>query len=465
MPRARAASVAARMNAIDPQQSYTVTHARVLAIAVPMTLSSATTPLLGVVATAVIGRLGEAHMLGAVAMSSVVFDCLFWLFAFLRMSTVALTAQALGRGDVAEERATLFRALMLAAAIGLALIALQVPLAGGIYRLMGASAEVTRAAETYFSVRIWSAPFALANYVLLGWFVGLARATTALMLQVVINVIDAAVIALLVLGFDLGVAGAAFGALVAEIVGTVAGLAIALRIVGARMPDVRRVFDGARLLRMFVINRDIMIRTAALITAWGFFAAQGARAGDVVLAANSVLHNFVLVGAFFLDGFASAAEQLCGRAVGARNGAAFARAVRLSLSWGFAFGVGATLALIIVGPWLIDLMTASADVRLVARDYLVYAALASVIGTFAFTYDGIYIGATWTRDMRNLMIVTIALYFAAWWLTRPFGNTGLWIAILVFLGARGALQAARYPALARATFRKQPYPSGNKMDS
>jgi MATE family multidrug resistance protein len=196
------------VNAIDPARPYLVTHARVLAIAIPMTLSSATTPLLGVVATGVIGRLGEAHLLGAVAMSSVVFDCLFWLFAFLRMGTVALTAQALGAGDVAEERATLFRALLVAAGIGTALILLQVPLAGGVYRMMGASAEVTRAGETYFAIRIWSAPFALANYVLLGWFVGLARANVALALQVVINLIDAVAIALLVLVFDLGVAAA-----------------------------------------------------------------------------------------------------------------------------------------------------------------------------------------------------------------------------------------------------------------
>jgi MATE family multidrug resistance protein len=443
------------MNIIDTRP-YTVTNTRVLAIAIPMTLSSATTPLLGVVATAVIGRLGQAHLLGAVAMSSVVFDCVFWLFAFLRMGTVALTAQALGAGDLAEERATLIRALLLAGAIGLALIVLQVPLASAIYRMMGASDDVTRAAETYFNVRIWSAPFALANYVLLGWFVGLARASIALALQVVINVIDAAAIALLVLHFDLGVAGAGYAALVAEIVGTAGGLVIALRIVGAQMPDFARIFDRDRLMRLIVINRDIMIRTAALIAAWFFFAAQGARAGDTVLAANSVLHNLMLVGAFFLDGFASAAEQLCGRAVGARDGAAFSRAMKLSLAWGFGFGAATTLAFIAGGPWLIDLMTASPDVRNTAREYLIYAALTSVIGTFAFTYDGIYIGATWTRDIRNLMIVALALYFAVWWLTLPLGNTGLWIAILTFFGSRGALQAARYPALARATFNPRP---------
>jgi len=277
------------------EPSYIVTHARVLAIAIPMTLSSATTPLLGVVATGVIGRLGEAHLLGAVAMSSVVFDCLFWLFAFLRMGTVALTAQALGAGDVAEERATLFRALLVAAGVGAALIALQVPLASAVYRMMGASPEVTRAAETYFYVRIWSAPFALANYVLLGWFVGLARANVALALQVIINLIDAVAIALLVLLFDLGVAGAALAAVIAEIIGTAVGLTVALRVVGARTTLVR-LLDRDRFVRLFVINRDIMIRTAALITAWLFFAAQGARSGDVVLAANSVLHNLMLIG-------------------------------------------------------------------------------------------------------------------------------------------------------------------------
>jgi MATE family multidrug resistance protein len=219
------------------------------------------------------------------------------------------------------------------------------------------------------------------------------------------------------------------------------------------MPAAATIFDRARLIRLFVVNRDILIRTALLIGAWGFFASQGARSGDVVLAANSVLHNLMLVGAFFLDGFALAAEQLCGRAIGARDATSFSRAMKLSLAWGFAFGAATTIALLIAGPWLIDLMTASADVRVAARQYVVYAALTAVIGTFAFTYDGIYIGATWTRDMRNLMILSLAAYVLVWWLTLPLGNTGLWLAILTFFGARGALQAARYPALVRATFR------------
>jgi multidrug resistance protein, MATE family len=440
------------VNAPSAPPSFTITHRRVLAIAVPMTLASATTPLLGVVATAAIGRLGEAHLLGAVAMASVVFDCLFWLFGFLRMGTVALTAQALGARDVAEERATLIRALLVAAAIGIALILLQWPIALLVFRLLGASVEVTRAAEFYFYVRIWSAPFVLANLVLLGWLIGLARANTALALQVLVNAVNFAATVILVLYVGLGVTGAAFAAVFAEAIGMLVGLAIAFRMVGAALPARTSILDRERLERLFLVNRDIFIRTAALIVAWGFFTAQGARAGDVVLAANSVLHNLLLVGAFFLDGFASAAQQLCGRAVGAHDEASFRRAVTLTMSWGFGFGVATTLLTLALGPWLIDVMTASADVRLVARDYLLYAALASVIGVFAFAYDGIYVGATWTRDMRNLMIVSLVLYLAAWWLLRPYGNTGLWLAILIYFGARGALQAARYPALARRTF-------------
>jgi len=441
------------VNAPSPPPRYVVTNARVLAIAIPMTLANITTPLIGVVGSAVIGRLGQAHLLGAVAMSSVVFDCMFWLFAFLRMGTLALTAQALGRRDLAEERATLMRALLISAATGLMLILLQVPLSAIIFRLMGASPEVTAAAKTYFVVRIWSAPFVLANLVLLGWVVGLARAATALLLQIAINLINVGVTALLVLHYDFGVAGAAAGALAGEGIGTVAGLIVAIRVVGAQLPDRALIFDRARLLRLLVVNRDIFIRTAALIIAWGFFAAQGARSGDTILAANSVLHNLVLVGAFFTEGFASAAQQLCGRAVGAHDGIGFSRAVRLSIGWGFGFGAAATLTLLAFGPALIDLMTASPEVRVAARSYLVYAAISSVIGVFAFAYDGIYIGATWTREIRNLMVVALALYLATWWLTLPIGNTGLWIAILVFFGARGALQGAWYPQLVRRTFK------------
>jgi len=436
-----------------PLSRLPVTSARVFAIAGPAMLANLTTPLLGIVGTAAIGRLGEAHLLGGIAMSALVFDGVFWLFAFLRMGTVALTAQALGAGDAAEQRAVLLRALLIAALVGVLLIALQAPLASAIYRALGGSDAVRAAAESYFFVRVWSAPCALANFAVLGWLVGIARAGTALVLQIAINVVNMTATVLLVLVLDYGIAGAALAAVLAETSGLVLGLGIAWLLAGRR-------FDGAtgvllrrdKLVRMVAINRDIMIRTAAIISAFAFFTAQGARAGDVALAANAVLHNFILIGSFFLDGFATAAEQLCGRAVGANDGLGFVEATRRILAWGFLFGAATTVFFLIVGGPLIDVMTTSDAVRETARQFMLFAALAPALGVAAYAFDGIYIGATWARDMRNLMLAALAIYLATWWALRPYGNSGLWIALLTFLAARGLLQAARYPRLRSATF-------------
>ena len=430
-----------------------VSNTRVFSIAGPAMLTNVTTPLLGVVATAAIGRLGDAALLGGVAMASIAFDCLFWLFGFLRMGTVAFTAQALGADDEREQRAVLARALLIAGAIGLLIVAVQVPFATLVFDSMGGSAEVTAAARQYFFVRAWAAPFTLANFVFLGWLVGLARVRAAMAIQIGLNLVNMVFMVVLVLDLDLGITGAALASVIAQIAGFVAGIAVAWRILGGRIgvsPAV--LFDRARIMRMLAVNRDIMIRTAALISAFVFFTARGARAGDVTLAANAVLHNFTLVGAFFLDGIATAAEQICGQAYGARDRKAFGHAVKLVVLWGFAFGLAATALFAIIGDRMIDVMTTSADVRDTARRFIWFAALAPVCGVMAFCYDGIYIGATWARDMRNLMLASLATYLAAWWLLQGLDNAGLWIALLIFFIARGVYQAARYPALARAPF-------------
>ncbi|MDI4665019.1 MATE family efflux transporter [Xanthobacter autotrophicus] len=430
-----------------------VTHARMLAIALPMTVAHLTTPLLGVVDAAVVGRLGDAALLGGVALAAVIFDMLFWVFGFLRMGTVGLAAQAMGRRDGVEERAVLARALLLAGALGLALIALQGPIAYAALGLAGASEEVNAAVRAYYAVRIFAAPFTLANYVVLGWLVGLGRTGRALALQVGMNLLNMALTSTLVLGAGWGVAGAAAGTLMAEIAGTAAGLLLCLKMLGravALPPGV--LFNRARLAESFLLNRDIMIRTAALMFAFSFFAAQGARAGDVTLAANAVLQNMVMVAAYFLDGFATAAEQICGAAVGGRRRADFAAGVRLSLGWGLVFALAACVLYLAIGPAVVDAMTTSAEVRAAARDFLIYAALLPVAGVAAYAFDGVYIGALWSRDMRNLMLCALAVYLAAWWGLRGLGNHGLWLAFLAFLIARGAFQALRLPALERRTF-------------
>lgn len=437
----------------SPALPSQVTTSQVFAIAGPAMIANLTTPLIGIVSTTAIGRLGEATLLGGVAMASVLFDCTFWLFAFLRMSTVAFTAQALGAGETSELRAILVRGLIVAALIGIALIALQVPLASILLGAMGGSDGVTRAAKTYFTIRIWSAPLALGNYVVLGWLIGQARARLALGTQIAINLANMAATLLLVLVFDFGIAGAAIAAVISEAAGLGLGAIIALRISNGH-PAVSRaaLFDRAKLMRMLSVNRDIMIRTASLIAAFLFFTAQGARAGDTTLAANAVLNNFLLVSAFFLDGLANAAGQLCGQAFGARDRNGFSGAVRLVVIWGFGFALAVAACFLLFGPALIDVMTASTEVRRIARDYLPFVIFAPLLGVFAFVYDGVYIGATWARDMRNLMLASLLMFLAAWLALRSFGNAGLWGALLVHYAARGGLQALWYPALLRKSF-------------
>jgi len=211
--------------------------------------------------------------------------------------------------------------------------------------------------------------------------------------------------------------------------------------------------DRTKLMRLLAVNRDILIRTAALIAAFLFFTAQGARAGDLTLAANAVLNNFLMISAFFLDGLANAAEQLCGRAYGARDRSGFAGAVKLVVIWGFGFALAVAAVFALFGPSLIDIMTASADVRRLAREFLPFVVFAPLLGVFAFAFDGIYIGATWARDMRNLMLLSLAIFLTAWLALRSFGNAGLWGALLVHYAARGGLEALRYPALLRKSFK------------
>jgi MATE family multidrug resistance protein len=426
---------------------------RIVTIALPMMAAHVTEPLLGIVDSAVIGRLGSVPLLGAVAIGAVVFDLLFWGLGSLRMSTAGLTAQAHGAGDDREVARALARALALAGALGVVLIALQAPIMAIAFRLMDASPEVTEAARTYIGVRIWAAPFALANYAVLGALIGRARTDLGLMLQVGINVakIGLTLIAVPVLG--LGIAGTALATLIAEILGAVAGLLLVRRIGGFSLGlSSAEIFDWRAMRRMLAVNRDIAIRTVTLLVAFGIFTSKGARAGDLTLAANAVLYNLFLVSSYFLDGFATAAEQICGQAVGARDRAGFHKAVRLVLALSVGTGLAISALAYGFGGLFIDALTTSPEVREAARVFLPFAAAAPIAGAAAFAFDGIYIGATWTRAMRDLMLLSFALYAAVLFSLNGLGNAGLWTAFLAFLAVRAIGQAAFFPRLARTSF-------------
>jgi MATE family multidrug resistance protein len=423
----------------SPIRPFEVTHRGILAIAVPMTFAYLSTPLLGLVNTAVIGRLGDAALLGGIAIGAIIFDIVFTTFNFLRSGTTGFTAQAHGADESREVQAIFWRALILALAAGLIIVAVHKPLLAASLQFIGGSDDVKDATSIYYDIRVLSTPFALANYVVLGWLIGLGRAGTGLLLQTILNGINIALSIVLVNDFGYGVAGVAWAAFVAETATAAIGVAIALRLMPNTVrPSAARLLDGGAFRRMIAVNRDIMIRSFALLFAFAFFTSRSAAGGDVVLAANQILLTFFFVGSYFLDGLATAAEQLAGRAVGARYQPAFERALWLSIVWGYAIAGAASLGLWLAGPTLIEIMTTNPSVRETALHYLPYAALTPLVGTLAFQMDGVFIGATWSSDMRNMMLLSLAVYLAAWWLLTPvFGVAGLWIALLIFLGIRG----------------------------
>lgn len=429
-----------------------VTHRRILAIALPIVLSNVTVPLLGLVDTGVIGQLGEAAPIGGVGIGAVILTTVYWIFGFLRMGTTGLTAQAHGAGDTAEEAALLLRGLAIAGIAGLLLIAGQAAVFSAAFRLAPASAEVEAFARAYLEIRIWGAPATIALYAINGWLIAMERTRAVLALQVLMNGLNILLSILFVLGFGWGVEGIAISTLIAEFTGLAFGLWLCRAVfAGGIAGRAGQVFDAARLRHMAAVNRDILLRSIMLQASTTSFLFLGAGLGDVTLAANQVLLQFLSVTAYALDGIAFAAEALVGGTVGARALAALRRAVRLSVIWGAGFAVALSLGFLAIGPWAIDIMTTAPDVRAAARDYLPWMVAAPLAGVGAFLLDGIFIGATRTREMRNAMVLSVAVYVAALLALVPvFGNHGLWASLLLLYVVRAVTLALRYPAVEAA---------------
>lgn len=426
-----------------------VTHRRMWRIAGPIVLSNATVPLLGAVDTGVVGQLGQAAPIGAVGLGAVILATLYWAFGFLRMGTSGLAAQAQGAGDGAERAAVLLRALIVGLVAGLALIALQVALVAGAFTLAPASAEVEALTRQYLAIRIWGAPATIALYAVTGWLIGVERTRAVFLLQLWINGLNILLDLWFVLGLGWGVPGVAAATLIAEWTGLTLGLWFCRDAFGPVLAAARgRLGDKAALLTMFAVNRDIMIRSVALQLCFTAFVFLGARHGDVTLAANQVLLQFLGILSYALDGFAFAAETLVGQAIGARAAQQVRQAVRLALIWTFWGGVVLGLGFWLAGPWLIDLMATAPEVRAEARLYLPWIVAAPIFGALAWAYDGIYIGALLTREMRRLMLIAAAAYVVALGVLWPFGNHGLWAAMMVLFAVRSALMHRNSPKVA-----------------
>lgn len=432
-----------------------LSHRRVLRIALPIVLSNVTVPLLGAVDTGVVGQLGLAAPIGAVGLGAVVLASIYWIFGFLRMGTSGLAAQARGEGNRAEEAAILIRALLIGALVGLGMVALQQPLIRLALSISPGSAEVEGLARAYLRLRIWGAPATICLYAITGWLIAQERTRGVLGLQVLMNGLNVGLDLWFVLGLGWGVPGVAVATLIAEWSGLGFGLWLCREGLGGGRGQVaidwQRVADWASLRRMLAVNADILLRTVVLQGSFTAFVFLGAGFGDVTLAANQVLMQFLEITAFGLDGFAFAAESLVGQAVGAGSALRVRRAAWVTSQWGGGGAVLLAAGFWLAGPWLIDLIAASGAVRAEARTFLPWVVLAPVIGIASWMFDGIFIGATRTKEMRNAMAVSVAIYGVALWLMVPgFGNHGLWAALMVLNLARGASMALYYRRVEQA---------------
>jgi MATE family, multidrug efflux pump len=428
-----------------------LTHRRVLKIALPIVLSNATVPILGAVDVGVVGQLGEAAPIGAVAIGAIILTTIYWIFGFLRMGTVGLVGQAAGAGDDDEVSAWLTRALLVAGLGGLGLIVLQIPLFWAAFQLSPASVEVEALARSYLAIRIWTAPAAIAVFALTGWLVAMERTGAVFWVQLVMNGTNIALNFLFVLGFGWGVDGVAIATVIAELIG--AGLALWFCRGAFERPAWRepaRVMERTKLVRMALLNTDILLRSAMLMIIFTSFVFLGARFGDVTLAANEVLIQFMYITAYAMDGFAFSAETLIARAYGRRDVDRVRRSALITSIWGGVVCLTMALAFLFAGPWLVDLMAKDVEVQQTARDYLWWMVAAPLVGCAAWMFDGIFIGAARGRDMRNMMAVSFAIYWGAIFVLLPIlGNHGLWAALLISFAARGVTLGMRYPALER----------------
>jgi MATE family multidrug resistance protein len=409
-------------------------------IAAPMILSNVSVPLLGMVDTGVTGHLESPTYLGAVAIGSTIFGFLYTGMNFLRMGTTGIAAQRYGANDNDGLRVSLGQAVIVALLIAMSLIAAQAPLGRIAMSLIGADPEVETFALQYFSIRIWSAPGTLANYVLIGWFLGLQNARVPLLIFLTINVTNIVLDLIFVIGLGMKVDGVALASVIAEYSGLFVGLVFAANALRERVGrwPLARLLNVRAYAAFFSVNAHLFIRTTALMFTFAFVTAQGARLGGLILAANAVLMNLQILTSFALDSFAHAAEALVGKAVGQKNREALERSVYSTLRWSLKFAVGFCIFYGVAGPLLIRMLTDLSDVRDTAMRFLPWLIISPLVSVWSFLYDGVYVGATRAREMRDIMVFsTLIIFLPAWYLLQGYGNHGLWLAFTLFMASRG----------------------------
>ena len=426
---------------------------QILQIALPSIVSNITVPLLGMIDVAIVGHMGSPVYIGAVAVGSMIFNLVYWLFGFLRMGSSGLTAQALGRRDLTEVTRILVRSTAIALGIALLLIILQILMKWVSFALIGPTADVLPYAETYFFIVIWGAPAVLGLYSLSGWFIGMQNTRFPMFISIMQNVVNILTSLTLVYGFGMRIEGVALGTVIAQYAGFIVAMGLLFRYYGRlrRHLVMKGTFVREAMGRFFNVNRDIFLRTLCLVAVNLYFTSAGARQGAVILSVNTVLMQLYLFFSYFMDGFAYAGEALGGRTYGAKNITAFHETLRRLWMWTFVVTVAYTLLYIVGGRWIVSLLTDEAQVLETSCEYLWWAWLIPAAGCVAFIWDGVFIGLTATRGMLVSSFLSTLTFFticgSSIFFTHHsslFTNHFLWLAMIVYLAMRGILQTIWY---------------------
>ncbi|WP_341782055.1 MATE family efflux transporter [Ectopseudomonas mendocina] len=426
------------MSALLDAWRHAPTQRKVWALAAPMILSNLSVPMVALVDTAVVGHLPHAHQLAAVAVGGSLYTLLTWAMGFLRMGSTGFAAQAAGRGDGGALRQVLVQGLGLGVFLALLLGMLALPLSSAALSLMQPSAELDLLARQYFQIRLFGLPASLASYALIGWLLGTQSARGPLAILLTANLINVSLDLLFVLGLEWGVAGAAWASVIAEWSGALLGLWLArgaLRHYPGQV-DLSALKRWSNWRPLLAVNRDIFIRTLALQLVFFLITVQGTRLGDATVAANALLLNGLTLTAYALDGLAHAVEALSGHALGARDRNALRRSLLVAGIWSLLASAGFALFFLLGGHWFVGMLTNIAEVRELALDFLPYLALLPLLAVWSYLLDGLFIGATRAREMRDAMLLALALALPLGWLLRGMENHGLWLAFLLFMTLR-----------------------------
>ena len=422
--------------------TFTVMNKEMLRLAIPNIISNISVPLLSTVDTALMGRLSELH-LGAVGVGAMIFNFVYWNFGFLRMGTTGITAQAFGKNDANEMMQTMSRAILVALILASLVFIFQKPLGELSFYLMNISEAQYTLVEDYFFIRIWAAPATLMLFAFMGWFFGMQNAIYPLILTVVINITNIILSFLFVKKYNLGVAGVAWGTVIAQYVGLLLAIFLFRKKYQKHFQyfSQKATLEFQALSKFLSINRDIFIRTLCLTFAFGFFYSQSSKGGEVILAVNVILLQFLNWMSYGVDGFAYASESLVGKYKGAKDKMNLEKAIQLSFLWGMGLAILFSLVYWVFGNELLSIFTNQENIISASMPFLFWMIIFPIISTPCYIWDGIYIGLTASRAMRQTMLMAVVVYILFYILLKnEYGNHGLWAALLIFMAARGFIQ-------------------------